>query len=437
MKKRICLAILVVAMMQTGLVRAASFTMPQAVERALKANPTVQSKMLTLEAARMNVGVAQSYFWPRVSVMSTYNNMQNNRDQMTYSSDDLSSKTWTQSVRVSWSIFAGFAHLNNLQKSLLQVDMEAARHRLARLELVANVQIQFLTLLQAREKLRTANDSVARIKKQLDAAEAFVRVDMAPYANVLQNRVELSRAEQEIIRCKNELRNAEVQLNRFLGFSPNEPVDYKGRLQDFSGAPLKLTEEQSIKTALFSRPDLIIAQKSVAVAFKDMHARMGQYLPRVDITYDNARYSRDYDDRRYQDYSRSYWAVGFNFSWELFSGGETTFGALSDRKRARALQKDYEDAMASARADVIRSLLDINATRELITTTRYGVDAARENYAMAEKRYMTSIGTITDLVDAQTRLTEAERDASQALADYQSARVRFFYNIGQENIDLK
>lgn len=422
--------------LQAGTALGASFTMSQAVERALSANPTVQSKILTLEAARMNVGVAQSYFWPRVSVTSSYSNLQNNRDMPAYGSDDMSSRTWTQGVRVSWPVFAGFAHLNNLQKSLLQVDMEAARHRLARLELVANVQLQFLTLLQAREKLRTANESAARIRKQLEAAEAFVKVDMAPYANVLQNRVELSRAEQEIIRCKNEIRNAEVQLNRYLGFPPHDPVDYRGRLQDYSGAPVKLSEEQSIKTALFSRPDLIIAQKSVAVAFKDMHIRMGQYLPRVDITYDNARYSRDYDDRRYQDYSRSYWAIGFNFSWELFSGGETTFGTLSDRKRARALQKDYEDAMASARADVIRALLDINAARELITTTRYGVDAARENYAMAEKRYMTSIGTITDLVDAQTRLTEAERDASQALADYHSARVRFFYNIGQENIGL-
>ncbi len=435
--KRLMMLACVILGMQAGVALGASFTMSQAVERALEANPTVESKMLTLEQARMNVGVAQSYFWPRVSVMSGYTNMQNNRDMPAYSSDDMSSKTWTQTFRVSWSVFAGFAHLNNLQKSLLQVDVEAARHRLARLELVSNVQIQFLTLLQAREKLRTANDSVARIKKQLEAAEAFVKVDMAPYANVLQNKVELSRAEQEVIRCKNEIRNAEVQLNRYLGFLPADRVDYKGRLQDFSGSPVKLTEEQSIKTALFSRPDLIIAQKSVAVAFKDLHARMGQYLPRVDITYDNARYSRDYDDRRYQDYSRSYWSIGFNFSWELFGGGETTFGALGDRKRAKALQKDYEDAMASARADVIRAMLDMDAARELITTSRYGVEAARENYGMAQTRYMTSIGTITDLVDAQTRLTEAERDASQALTDYQVARVRFFYNIGQENIGLQ
>ena len=50
---------------------------------------------------------------------------------------------------------------------------------------------------------------------------------------------------------------------------------------------------------------------------------------------------------------------------------------------------------------------------------------------------MTNIGTITDLVDAQVRLTEAERDASQALAGYHSARARFYFNIGRENPGLK
>lgn len=201
-------------------VRAASFTMEQAVSRALDVNPTIQSKLLVLEQARMNVGVAQSYFWPRVSIVASYNELQNRSEVQTYSSDDLSSKSWSQGWRLTLSLFAGFAHLNNVQKSLLQVDVEKARHRQARLELITNVQLQFLALLQAREDLATAEESVKRIQKQLEASEAFVKVDMAPYANVLQNRVELSRAQQEVIRCKNDIRNAEVQLNRYLGFSP-------------------------------------------------------------------------------------------------------------------------------------------------------------------------------------------------------------------------
>ena len=154
--------------------------------------------------------------------------------------------------------------------------------------------------MQARENLSTAEESARRIRKQLEASEAFVRVDMAPYANVLQNRVELSRAQQEVIRCRNDIRNAEVQLNRYLGFSPNERVTYTGRLRDFDGT-VSYTEEQAIKTALYSRPDLIVAQKSVAVAFKDVHIAMGEFLPRVDASYDDMRYSKDFDDRRYHD----------------------------------------------------------------------------------------------------------------------------------------
>lgn len=265
--------------------------------------------------------------------------------------------------------------------------------------------------------------------QQEQAAQARVQQEKLAQQQALQKQ-------QEVIRCKNDIRNAEVQLNRYLGFSPHERITYAGRLQDFHGV-VSYTEEQAIKTALYSRPDLIVAQKSVAVAYKDTHIAMGEFAPRVDASYEDTRFSKDYNDRRYNDYTRSYWAIGLNFSWDIFSGGSAVFNTLAERNRARALQKDYEDAMAGARTDVIKAMLDMDAARELITTTRYGVDSARENYAMSQKRYMTNIGTITDLVDAQVRLTEAERDASRALADYHSARARFYFNIGQENPGLR
>ena len=55
--------------------QAQEFTMEQAVEHALKGNPSVESKLLTLEQAKMNIGVAQSYFWPRVSLVSSNNRL--------------------------------------------------------------------------------------------------------------------------------------------------------------------------------------------------------------------------------------------------------------------------------------------------------------------------------------------------------------------------
>ena len=443
-KKRIekaCLFCIVVCIFFLGVSDAEGsekkiFTMKQAVERALKANPGVEAKVLMLEQARRNVGVAQSYFWPRVSLVGNASRLQNDTDSSAYSSDEYSSDVRSWGTRVSLSLFAGFAHLNNLQKSKISVEVEEARKQQAELELVCNVQLQFLQLLKCREDLQSAEGAVERLQTQLAAAEEFVRVGMAPYVNVLQNKTELSRARQQVIRVRNDIRNAEVQLNRYLGFSPDEAVQYVGRLEDFHGGR-EPSEEKAIESAVLHRPDLIVARKSVEVAYKDMHVAMGRFLPQVDITYDNMHSSRNYDSRRYKDYDRDYWSLGLNFSWELFSGGETSFASMAERKRAQALQKEYEEAMSGARADVIRALLDIGAARELIDTARIGVEAARESYAMASKRYMTSTGTITELLDAQLRLTQAENDASQALAEYHSARARLYYNIGRENPGLE
>ncbi len=429
-----CIAVLLGVLCSYPPAWAETFTLEQAVEHALKMNPSVESKLLLLEQAHMNIGVAQSYFWPRVSLVSSNNQLQNSGGYG--STDDLSNTSWSQGVRANLSLFNGFIHLNNVLKSRLAVDMNAARHQQGRMELGANVQMQFLQLLGSREEQKAVEESIMRITAQLDAAKAFVKVDMAPYLYVLQNEVELSKAQQQAIRVRNDIRNAEVQLNRYLGFSPDAPIKYKGNLKEFSGV-VTYTEEQAIKTALYSRPDLVMAQKSVAMAFKDVNMKLGEFLPRVDATYDNMRYHKNFDEGKLRDYTRSYWAIGLNVTWELFSGGGTTFATLAERKRSKALQKDYEDAMAGARADVIRSLLDIAASKELIAASGKGVAAATESYAIAHKRFLTQSGTIIELLDAQFKLTNAKNDASRALMEYHKARAKFFYNIGRENPGLK
>lgn len=414
----------------------ASFTLEQAVVHALEANPTVEGKLLAIEKAKMDVLSAGSNFLPKASLVWNWGKLENTGDVGT--SEDYSNRSISRGLRVQLSLFAGFAHLNSVGKALLAVSMEEARHRQARLELIGNVQLQFLELLKAREDMKTVQESKKRIETQLKAAKAFVDVGMAPQLNVLQNEVELSKVKQQEIRVQNSIRNAEVMLNRYLGYDPHAKINYRGRLQDFNGT-VNFKEEEAIEKAMHNRPDLVIAHQSVATALKQSHITAGRYLPNVNAYYDNMRSSKVYtDDQTYnRDYARRYWSVGVNVSWDVFDGGQTTFTYIADRKAAAALRKDYEDALASARASVIRALLDIQAAKELISTSRKNVEAAQESYDMANRRYQTSVGTITELLDAQVSLTQAEADYSLALTEYHGARSRFFYNIGVENTGLK
>lgn len=426
-------AALCVAMGLAWPAQAREFTLGQAVGQALKANPSVEAKVLALEKARMDVGVAQSYFWPRISLVASSNELRNRGEAA--SLDDLSSNSDSYGLRLTLNLFSGFSHVNNLQRSLMEVEVTDARRRQAELELSANVQLQFLQLLKARKDRETVLASITRLETQLKAAKAFVRVGMAPQLNVLQNEVELAEARQQQIRTEGEIRNCEVQLNQFLGFEPTEAVVYVGFLEDFSRT-VAFTEEEAVQKAMIARPDLIIARKSVEVVRAQARATAGRYLPQVDLTFDNMRFRKDYQETRYKDYSRNYTAVGVNMSWALFEGGQTAFAHAGDRKQMQSLEKEYENARASAKTDVIKALLDIRTAEEVLTTARKGVAAAEESYAMASKRYNTNVGTITELLNAQSRLTQAEAGVSQALTEYQSARARFFFFVGMENADL-
>ena len=436
MNKILCSMVFLFVLSTIDANAAQMFTLEQAVDHAVKANPGVESKILLLEQAKMNIGVAQSYFWPRISLVAANTRTKNYEPIPVYSSDSLSQRTWTKGLQANLSLFSGFAHLSNLQKSLLSKDIASANQIQAELELGCNVQLQFLNLLKLRENLKSSEEAVVRINKQLSASEAFVKVGMAPYLNVLQNQVELSKAKQQVIKVKNDIRNSEVQLNKYLNFPPDAQIIYRGNLKDYARG-ISYTEEAAINTAIKCRPDLIIAQKSIEVAFKDMQISMSQYLPKIDLTYSNSQFSIDYDDPRYEDYGRHYWSAGLQFSWEIFSGGATTFDTLSQRKKAQSLQKQYEDSVSSARTDIIRSVLDMKAADELIKATHVGLSAAKESYDMANKRYTTNTGTITELLDAQLRLTQAQNDESQALNDYHAARSKFFYYIGQKNPSLR
>ena len=413
---------------------AETFTLEQAVSRALEANPTIESKLLSLEQARYGIGVSQSSFWPRVSLVANRDKLRNRGG--VGSSEDLSSKTDSHGLQMTLSLFAGFAHLNDVERSLIAVDIASERHKQARLELIGNVHLQFLQLIENRANLKHLNEAVTRIESQLDAAKAFAEVGMAPYVDVLQNEAELSKATQDVIRARNAIRNAQARLNHFLGFPPNEDNTFTGRLESF-GQGTRYDEMESIQKAMHTRPDIQIANYSIRSASKESDIVAGRYLPKVDFVFNKMKFDREYSDARYINYDRNYSSVSLRFTWDIFDGGNTTFSYLSNKKRMKALQKDYEDVVSAARTDIIKTMLDIDAARELIATSEAGIRAAREGYRQAEKRYATNTGTITELLDAQTRLTRAESDAVAARAEYQRARSSYFFNIGSENPALE
>lgn len=412
---------------------AQEYTLEDAVSRGLEANPQLDSRLKILEGAQLLVGAARGEFLPTVSYINTTSKLTNSGD--VGSSDDLSRENSSHGIRATQNIFSGFAILNNYEKTKLSAALREAQYRQSALDLISNIQLQFLQLIKSRSDMATVRASMSRIETQLAAAKAFTRVGMAPYLNVLQNEVEYARVKQDEIVVRNAIRNHEVALNKLLGFDPDAKISYIGDLYSYS-AVIPFTEQEAVQTALKNRPDIEAANKNIEISLKQHDIDLANFLPKIFLQYDNMASSTDYKDTRYKDYDRKYWSLSLNLSWELFDGFNSTYTSLASKKQVEALKREYESIIAEAHAEVIKSLLEVQSSSDLIKATRAALEAASESYAMASKRYQTNTGTITELLDAQFKLTRAEADVNQALASFHIARSKLFYNLGLKNPGL-
>jgi outer membrane protein TolC len=51
------------------------------------------------------------------------------------------------------------------------------------------------------------------------------------------------------------------------------------------------------------------------------------------------------------------------------------------------------------------------------------VEQGEENFRMAQERYKEQVGTLTDVLDSQTLLTQAQTDYYNALSNYNVAKA--------------
>ena len=97
------------------------YKLDSAITRALKVNPTLEEKIHALESAKMDIGVAQSYFWPRVSLVSNRNRLRNSGSFGTV--DELSAKHFARIESKYFPVCRFFTHLNNLQRTMIEKDI--------------------------------------------------------------------------------------------------------------------------------------------------------------------------------------------------------------------------------------------------------------------------------------------------------------------------
>jgi outer membrane protein len=409
------------------------YTLGKAVETALERNFNVAAAQAAHQAAVSGTNASRSAFGP---VFKTSYGLERRQHDLSPLGQSQDKELYAWSISLTQNVFSGFADLSAFQRAALAEESAEAGIAKARIDLTNLVQEHFFAYLRAKQDVISARDALARLRSQLASSKAFYNVGVSPRLDVLQAEVDVSTAESALLVAENTLETEKVRLNTLLVLPREADVEYIG---DFVFTPFTLPMDTCLERAYSARPDLIIAEKAVAVAGQDTRIIQSAFYPHINA---QAMWSTSGDDWAVSGSATrparfSEWNIGLSAEWTFFEWGRTWFQVQQARHTQAKIRAEADNLRQEIIFSVRERLLALREASLRIQVAKKAVEQAAEAYRMADARYRSHVGTMTDVLDAQAKLSYAEASLAGAQSDYSIALSRIFAAMGLINPNLE
>ena len=402
-----------------------------ATDLALCNSPKTREAWANAKMQAAQVGVAESAYLPQLT-----GSVAKARGKYASSVAELPELDYSQyadskdaSLNLTWTLYdfgARSAHVTNARQLL----------KAANATQEATMQAVFADTAQAYYKLQGALGSLAAAKEaeqaafaSFDAADAKHRAGVGSLADKLQAQTSFSQAKLTRGKAEGDLKVAHGVLAVAMGLAPTAEFAIAPMLDARSSTALTRSVEQFLELAAKGHPSIAAARAQLDAAKADIDAARAEGLPLLQLT---GGLDRNTQPGQYSlDTTTRTNTIGLQLRVPLFEG----FGRSYRVQAAKAQAESKEADMAQAERQVA---LEVWTAYQVLATQSGNLDAtedleqtAQSSFDVAQGRYKAGVGTLIELLNAQTALANARQQKIQAQADWRNAKVRLAVSLGQ------
>lgn len=411
-------------------------TMEQSIEIALRNSLKLSVAQEGLQSAAFQRKEAATAFLPKMSTSYGYTRLHDDPGFYFQGFPPWIPAGWMKTGtkdNYQWNLearqplFAGGGLLAQYQAAKIAEDIARVEEGAVIQQIVLEVKIAYFQILQARRLQETAKQSVEMLSAHLETARYFYQVGLSAKTDVLQAEVELANAKQAFQRAQNAVELANARFNILLRREISEPVSITDTLID---RPLAPPFEDCLAAAQKNRPELQISHLKVAQAGKWVRTAESDYFPTVSASLQYSRFGNQpsLSGSDYKDAES--WSVAALAAWNFWEWGKTKYrveAAKTKERQAAASAKELSDQI---RLEIKQAYLSLQENEKQLEASEKVIEKARENFRIAQARYREKVARATDVLDAQTLLTQAEAQYANALSDYQIGYAKLQRAIG-------
>ena len=401
-----------------------ALNLDDAMLRAFQTNPTVSIAQYELDSARASYNAARQS--RGISISASHTTQRKGNDDAHQDTTGLWTKgignTHANGLTASLPIFTGGKLSGTIKQAKANYQYNEVGVQRTYNEMRSTVTDGYFNMLQADNIQKLSAESVTRLEDHLKNVQAQYDVGVVAKVDVLRSQVELANAKQTLIQAENAYQVSEANMNKIVGL----PMDTNLKLDNllvYNAYDKNM--DDCLAYAAEHRPELMQAKYNVDAAKGALMVARSGHMPQV-----AASATQQWYDSNWPGDENGNWGVGVNVSMNVFDTGVTLskiHGAEADLKKA---EETYRNTVDSVNLDVRSNYLGLREAEKRISTTKLAVEQADEDYRIAQLRYMSGVGTNTDVLDAQVALTQAKTNYTKALYDYNTSKTALETSIG-------
>lgn len=312
----------------------------------------------------------------------------------------------------------------NIEQGKLARDVASEKLRMVKQATVDKVKRRYYAILQTQSALDSVMEAI-RLYRELDRVTGdYVVQQVALKTDSLEVKTRLASAEYDGLNLANQLATEKEQLNNLLGRDVR--VDFRvSAVPDAMDFGLDLVSARN--RALDQRPEVKEARLKVKQAEVDRRIKKSEYIPDVSLGFRFVTL-RNFSNSVPQNYA----SVGVVVKWEVFDWGRKKNQLAGKDKVIEQTKSGLHEAESLVLIEVGDKFRKLQQTRQALAVAKLGQETARETLRVNTNKYKLTAALLSDVLQSQASLAEANHRYQQVLLGYWSAKAEFEKAIGEE-----
>ncbi|MDL2718844.1 MAG: TolC family protein [Acidobacteriota bacterium] len=379
-----------------------TISLHEAIDVALKNSPVTRQSWLLTQSAAADVGSRRSAWYP--SVQADFSALRQQQSSQGGAVSSLST-TYAGSASLTWLLLdlgGRGADVEEAKRRLWAADFS---HNATMNDLMLAVAQSYYLYQGARALLVAQDASLKQAQENYAAAEERHAAGVATIADVLQARTVLSQQKLAYDQVSGQIQTLRGQLATALGAPVDLPVDAAELPEDVGENVSVAAVDRLIASAEQNRPDLAAARVRAQAAHARVTSVRSAGLPTLSASALGGRSYYDFLGEAVP-YSPA-WSIGLFLHVPLFRGFKTVYDTKSAEAQARAADAGAESYAQQVVFQVWNSSFGVQTAAQQVRASKDLLASARESAEVARGRYREGVGSILDLLTAESAYASA------------------------------